>query len=99
MDDALEKTSEDAKKGLISPGIPSTSHPTPLPVDPSKLGMASALTQMQADVDHDVWSSKSDKEHVTKIMERASLGDTPMDYFNTKQTSPTKPAGGGGWDV
>ena len=52
---------------------------------------------MEAEIDHEVWSTESDFDHVRKIMERASL-NTPMDYVERSRPQPARPAAGGtGW--
>ena len=68
-------------------------------MDASKPGKSSAMTNMEAEIDHEVWSTESDFDHVKKIMERASL-TTPMDYVDRSKPQPAKPAAGAtGWEA
>lgn len=56
------------------------------------------MTNMEAEIDHEVWSTESDFDHVKKIMERASL-TTPMDYVDRSRAQPGKSAAGAtGWE-
>lgn len=57
------------------------------------------MTNLEAEIDHEVWSTESDYDHVKKIMERATL-NSPMGCFDRGKPPGAKPPGGvTGWEA